>query len=493
MNHPFDPTDRFENRHLGSGTDDRQAMLQSLGVESLDDLTDQVVPETIRLPGPLHLPDALAEHEALDELRALSDQNQVFRSHIGTGYYGTVLPAAIRRNILENPGWYTQYTPYQAEISQGRLEALMNFQTMVADLTGLPMANASLLDEATAAAEAMAMTYAVARGSRNRFIIADDCHPQTIAVCKTRAWSMGITLDVIPAAELTAQPFSDDLCGVLIQYPNTYGAIQDHAALAESVHAAGALLVVATDLLALTLIAPPGQWGGDIAVGSAQRLGFPMGCGGPHAAFIACNEKHVRKMPGRIVGLSIDAQGNPAYRLAIQTREQHIKRDKATSNICTAQVLLAIIASIYAVYHGPQGLRNIADRIARLTACLAAALQNAGVSLQADRFFDTLTLTTPHTADILSRAKQHRVNLRTLEDNRLAVSLDETTSAQDARDLYHVITGQTLVALPAADAHTPRPVDYLTHPVFNSYHTEHELLRYIKRLEGRDLTLNHSA
>ncbi len=501
MTDPLAPADRFEDRHLGSPADERRAMLQTLGVDSLDALTDQVVPEAIRLTQPLDLPAALSEHEALADLRTLASKNKACRSFIGAGYYGTVLPPAILRNILENPGWYTQYTPYQAEISQGRLEALVNFQTMVADLTALPMANASLLDEATAAAEAMAMCYAAGRGKRTTFLVADDCHPQTINVCKTRAWSMGIELRVVDSQQMAngKAQIANDVCGVLVQYPNTYGAINDYGALTEVAHEAGALVVCATDLLALTLITPPGEWGCDIAVGSAQRFGFPMGYGGPHAAFIACTEKHVRKMPGRIVGLSVDAQGNPAYRLAIQTREQHIKRDKATSNICTAQVLPAIVASMYAVYHGPDGLRRIARRVHKLAWLLYDNLQDGAygphecLNSWDGPIFDTVTVKIQDAAAFVAEAAEKGINLRMVDHGRISISLDETSTFDDVKSVLDCFGVPVNNTNPQPSLHGfERESKYLTHPVFNRYHTEHELLRYIKRLEARDLSLTTS-
>ncbi|HEY4330765.1 MAG TPA: glycine dehydrogenase, partial [Phycisphaerae bacterium] len=386
----LDPLDTFPRRHLGSGEADVAAMLQAVGAGSLEELTAQTVPAGIRLKKPLNLPAALGETAALEELWGLANKNKVNRSFIGMGYYDTITPPVILRNILENPGWYTQYTPYQAEISQGRLEALLNFQTMVSDLTGLPVANASMLDEATAAAEAMNMCHSSAAGSgsdRNVFFVSENCHPQTIAVVKTRAKWLGIEIVVGDEGDLFHDSLSlgvspKSLCGILVQYPGTDGRIENYDALTEQAHNDGILVVAACDLLALTLIKPPGEWGGDgadIAVGSAQRFGVPMGFGGPHAAFMACKTEFTRKLPGRIVGISRDVHGNAAYRLAIQTREQHIRREKATSNICTAQVLLAIMAGMYAVYHGPEGLKEIATRIQRFTSILRDSLSKHGL------------------------------------------------------------------------------------------------------------------
>jgi glycine dehydrogenase len=374
------PSDTFVRRHIGPRDEDVAAMLASLGLDSLDALVSQAIPAEIRAEVALDLPDDRGEQEVLATLRRMVSKNQVFRSYIGMGYHDCITPPVIQRNILENPGWYTQYTPYQAEISQGRLEVLLAFQTMVADLTGLPLANASLLDEATAAAEAMAMCMAITRNKKPGFFVADHCHPQTLAVLRTRAEPLGIELAVGKLEELDLA--GGKLAGVLVQYPTTDGRIEDFTALAERVHAAGAMLVVATDLLALTLLRPPGEFGADIALGSTQRFGVPMGYGGPHAAFLSTRDEHKRQMPGRLVGVSRDARGHVAYRLALQTREQHIRRDRATSNICTAQVLLAIMAAMYAMYHGPEGLRRIARRVHGWTAVLARGLEKLGHKLR---------------------------------------------------------------------------------------------------------------
>ena len=404
-------------------------MLSLLGRPSLDALIDEAVPKQIRLPQPLKLPEARGEHEVLGELKTIASQNQVFRSYIGMGYYDCITPAVLQRNILENPGWYTQYTPYQAEIAQGRLEALLNFQTMVTDLTGLDIANASLLDESTAAAEAMTMCHALKDG-RNVFFVSEDCHPQNIDVVKTRAKALGIEVVV---GNHESFKFSDKVFGALVQYPNTYGAIQDYSGFIEQAHAAGAMVTVATDLLALTLLKPPGEFGADIAVGSAQRFGVPLGYGGPHAAFFATRDEFKRQIPGRIVGVSKDSRGKPALRLALQTREQHIRREKATSNICTAQALLANIASMYACYHGPEGLKAIAKRLHGLTALLAAGLRRLNYQISHEPFFDTLkiSLAGRNADEIVKIAESHKVNLRVQDSHWLGTSLDEVSSVSD--------------------------------------------------------------
>ena len=478
-------------------------MLSVVGCNSLDELMEQTIPSDIRLSEPLRLsglPRALSEHEALDRLREMAKKNQVYRSMIGMGYSGTLTPLPILRHILENPLWYTPYTPYQAEISQGRLEALLNFQTMVSDLTALPLANASLLDEATAAAEAMAMCFGIANRRKPVFLVSDQCHPQTLAVVRTRARSMGIDARVV--ADVEAE-LSDQVCGVLLQVPATDGRLVDHAALADRAHEVGALVVAACDLLALTLIQPPGEWGADIAVGNSQRFGVPMGYGGPHAAFMATRDKYARKMPGRIVGVSKDAHGKLGYRLAIQTREQHIRRDKATSNICTSQVLLAVMAGMYAVYHGPQGLRDIARGIHAKARALAAGLERLGHELRSDRFFDTLAVSPArHSADaMLAAAQGRRINLRKLDEETVGIALDETTTWDDLRDLLEIFANgvalgfevEDLVAeLPDQSPIADRQSEYLAHPVFNRYHSEHELLRYITRLQRKDISLADS-
>ena len=493
------PTDTFPRRHIGPDEGEVREMLETLGYRSLEELIEATIPEGIRLRRELRLPAARGEHELLDLLHALASRNEVFRSFIGMGYYDCITPPVVQRNVLENPGWYTQYTPYQAEIAQGRLEALLNFQTMVADLTALPLANASLLDEATAAAEAMGMCRNLVRGRRG-FFVAEDCHPQTIAVVRTRAKPLGIEVHVGPVSSVDVA--GQDLFGVLVQYPATDGRVADHAALAERVHAGGALLVVAADLLALVLLRPPGEFGADICVGSSQRFGVPLGFGGPHAAFLSTRDEHKRQMPGRIVGVSKDRHGRPALRLALQTREQHIRRDKATSNICTAQVLLAVMASMYAVYHGPDGLREIARRVRRLTSVLAAGLRRLGLDPGRDPFFDTLRVRVgARASEVVAAARARRINLRDYGDGSLGVSLDETTLVSDLTLLLECFAGGrapgfAVEELLDVDETYPAPLartsGFLGHDVFNRHHSEHEMLRYLHRLESRDLSLTTS-
>jgi glycine dehydrogenase len=502
------PADTFVRRHIGPSEDEVREMLGFLGLSSLDELADATVPEAIRLRRPLKLGPPRGEHELLAELKAIASRNEVVRSFIGMGYYDTITPPVIQRNILENPGWYTQYTPYQAEIAQGRLEALLNFQTMVSDLTALPLANASLLDEATAAAEAMAMCRSIAGGEKHKFVIDGNAHPQTIAVVRTRARSMGIDLRVSDPADTSTLLADEHTCGVLIQYPGTDGRIFNLDALNDievTVHGYGGLLVMAADLLALTLITPPGELGADIAVGSTQRFGVPVGFGGPHAAYMSTKPEHARKMPGRLVGVSKDSNGNPALRLAIQTREQHIRREKATSNICTAQVLLAVMAGMYAVYHGPHGLRRIAERVHALTLALAAGLERLGHSVGGGPFFDTIRLTPnglPAEA-VIASARSRGYNLRDYGDGSVGISLDEAADRNDVEALIESFSGGATFRLNVdelaeAAAHTgnwqlaTRNSSFLTHPVFNTYHSETELLRYITKLQSRDLSLTHS-
>ena len=480
----------FVRRHIGPSPQELDAMAREIGADSLEALIDQTVPDTIRLRGALSLPAARSEESALRDLQAMMERNELHQSLIGMGYAGCHTPAVIRRNILENPGWYTAYTPYQAEIAQGRLEALLNFQTMVCDLTAMDISNASLLDESTAAAEAMAMAHEIKGGGA--FFVAGDCHPQTIALLHTRAEPLGIRLIVGPLAAFTTEP----VFGALIQYPATDGVIHGLGPIIERIHAAGALAVVAVDLLALTLIKPPGESGADIVVGSAQRLGVPLGYGGPHAAFLATRDEHKRRIPGRLVGVSRDAEGRSALRLTLQTREQHIRREKATSNICTAQVLLAVIASMYAVYHGPVGLKAIATGIHARTTRLAAALKARGWAVQDGPFFDTIRiwLAGDHADDLLAWAETNGVNLRKIDDHAISLSLDETT--EDLSALLPVFDLQA-GDFPAEPAETigaalRRESAFLQHPVFNRYHTETELLRYIRRLESRDLSLTTS-
>src|SRR6059058_1507447 len=498
------PADRFVTRHVGPSPDETRGMLATLGYDSLDAFIDAVIPEDIRLRRPLALPPGRTEREVLQALRGLAAQNQLYRSYIGMGYYHSFTPQVIQRNIVENPGWYTAYTPYQPEIAQGRLEALLNFQTMVADLTALPITNASLLDEATAAAEAMHLTEAVARppaGVTPVFMMADGCHPQTIAVVRTRAEARGVQTVV---ANPTGFEFRPGVIGALLQYPTTDGKIEDYRAVCERAHAVGALVTVATDLLALTLLKPPGEWGADIAVGNSQRFGVPMGYGGPHAAFFATREEHRRYVPGRIIGVSRDASGRPALRMALQTREQHIRREKATSNICTAQVLLAVMASMYAVYHGPEGLRRIAERVHTLAVLLAQAVTRLGYRVVHASFFDTLCVEVESWVlpRLLDAARARRINLRVISPTRIGISLDEATALGDLADLVTAFSLNEVLpfmvedlgakADPSIPESLHRTSSYLTHPVFHRYRSETEMLRYIKRLEARDLSLTTS-
>ena len=490
--------DDFASRHNGPRPADVAAMLATIGYATLDDLIADTVPAGIRLRHPMALPPALPERDALEALRRIASRNQVFRSYLGMGYADCITPPVILRNVIENPGWYTAYTPYQPEIAQGRLEALLNYQTTVGDLTGLPIANASLLDEGTAAAEAMSMTLAVVKhGERPVYLVDRRCHPQTIAVVETRGRWRGIEVRVADPADFA---FGGDVVGALVQYPATDGDVRDFRALCERAHADGALVTAATDLLACTLLTPPGAWGADIAVGNSGRFGVPMGYGGPHAAFFATKDDYRRHLPGRIIGVSRDTDGRMALRMALQTREQHIRREKATSNICTAQVLLAVVAGMYAVYHGPDGLRRIARRVHRLTGRLADAVQRLGFRLAHPTYFDTLAVDVgPARAAIEAAAKQRRLNLRRLSDTRLGVALDETTTPADLADLVEVFAAgaSTTVRLdalddPPADA-IPAPLrrtsGFLEHPTFHRYRAETEMLRYLKRLEDRDLSL----
>ncbi|AHI64695.1 aminomethyl-transferring glycine dehydrogenase [Burkholderia thailandensis] len=497
--------DAFAERHIGPDAASQQAMLDTLGFASRAALIDAVIPASIRraetLPlGPFAQP--LSEAEALAALRELADKNQVFRSYIGQGYYDTHTPAVILRNVLENPAWYTAYTPYQPEISQGRLEALLNFQQMVADLTGLEISNASLLDEATAAAEAMTLLQRVGKPQSNVFYVADDVLPQTLEVIKTRAKPIGIEVKSGPAADAAAA----NAFGVLLQYPGANGDVRDYRALADAIHAAGGHVVVAADILALTVLTPPGEWGADVAVGNTQRFGVPMGFGGPHAAYMAVRDEFKRQMPGRLVGVTVDAQGKPALRLALQTREQHIRREKATSNVCTAQALLAIMASMYAVYHGPRGLKTIALRVNRIAALVAAGVKQLGFATVNDTFFDTLTIDTgARTAQIHALANAKRINLRRVSDTRVGISVDETTTRGDLAELLGIFaqaaggTAPDVDALDAGLADTAalpaglqRTSAYLTHHVFNRHHSETEMLRYLRSLSDKDLALDRS-
>ena len=494
--------DHFYERHIGPSPEDQAAMLSTLGYDTLDAFIDAVVPADIRLRERLRIPDAKTEQEALEELRLLASQNQVFRSYLGMGYHDCVTPTVIQRNVLENPGWYTAYTPYQAEIAQGRLEALLNFQTMVSDLTGLEVANASLLDEGTAAAEAMHLTEAVSKHDGKRTYLVDvGCHPQTVAVVRTRAAARGI--DIVVADPGTFR-FGSGVIGALVQYPATDGAIRDFRGLCDTAHTAGALVTVATDLLALTLLTPPGEWGADIAVGNSQRFGVPLGYGGPHAAFFATKDEYKRHLPGRIIGVSKDRAGRLGLRMALQTREQHIRREKATSNVCTAQVLLAVTAAMYAVYHGPEGLQRIARRVHAYTTALATALQRMGYRIVHSQYFDTLAVEVG--ADVMTRimdaARAKQINLRTLSQTppRIGVALDETVTDADVSDVIAAFAtgtesgaGRPSGAIRAGDSAIPqalaRTTPFCTHPVFNTHHSETEMLRYLKKLEDRDLSL----
>src|SRR5436190_814979 len=487
----------FARRHIGPDAVEVCRMLRDIGFESLDSLVDAAVPKNIRLDRELDLPKAKSETEALAELRAISRKNKVSRSFIGCGYSDCITPPVIQRNILENPGWYTAYTPYQAELAQGRLEALLNFQTMITDLTGLEIANASLLDEATAAAEAMALCHAVVP-NRKTFFVADNCHPQTIAVVQTRSKPLGITIKI---GDYSRFKFDDNIFGALVQYPATDGAIYDYTDFIKGAHDAGALVLVAADILALTLLKPPGEFGADVAFGNTQRFGVPLGFGGPHAAYFATRDQYKRHMPGRLVGVSHDAEGRPAYRLALQTREQHIRRDKATSNICTAQVLLAVIASMYAVYHGPGGLSAIAERVHRLTSQLADGLRTLGLKITHENFFDTIRVEVESSALTLEHAQKADCDLRPLGPRAVGISFDETTTPRDLELLMSIFRGTTVRDFADDDMGEPpiripqsaiRTSEFLTHPVFNTHDTETEMLRYLKKLESCDLSLTTS-
>jgi glycine dehydrogenase len=490
----------FRARHIGLDAADERHMLDAIGEASCQSLIEGIVPASIARREAMKLPSPISEAAALAELKEIASQNRLLKSFIGQGYHGTHTPGVILRNILENPAWYTAYTPYQAEISQGRMEALVNFQTMICELTGMPIANASLLDEATAAAEAMTLARRTSTSTSRVFLADGRCHPQTLEVLETRARPLGIEIQVGSVGDLLDH---HDCFGVLVQYPATDGQLVDWRGLAERVHAKQAVLCVATDLLALTLLVPPGDWAADIVVGTTQRFGMPMGCGGPHAAFFACRDAFKRSMPGRLVGVSIDAEGRPAYRLALQTREQHIRREKATSNICTAQVLPAVVASMYAVYHGPAGLTRIAQRIAAYTAVLADGLKRLGVTIRHAHAFDTLALDTgDRTAALAARARDLGMNLRVLDARTLSISLDETTTRDDLLRLWTVFAapGQSLPDLaayergiePLIPAGLRRTSDFLTHPVFNTHHSETSMLRYIRSLSDRDLALDRS-
>jgi len=486
----------FTQRHIGPNPDDVKQMLDILGLSNLDDLIDKTVPQAIRFHQTLNLPAAQSEYAALAKLKQIADKNQVYRSFIGMGYYDCITPTVIQRNILENPGWYTAYTPYQPEIAQGRLEALLNFQTMIIDLTGLEIANASLLDEGTAAAEAMSMSYGVCKNKSHNYFVSSECHPQTIDVLQTRAKPLGINIII---GDHQTFDFSETIFGAILQYPATDGTIYDYCDFITKSHAQGALVTVAADPLSLLLLTPPGELGADIAVGSTQRFGIPLGFGGPHAAYFATKEEYKRLVPGRIVGVSKDVNGKPALRLALQTREQHIRRDKATSNICTAQVLLAVMASMYAVYHGPDGLKQIAQNIHELTATLAAGLKKLDYKISSENFFDTLRVELGNTKleAILDAANERNINLRIFDNSTVGISLDETTTETDLIDLWQIFALKdelpfTVGELPISHSQLSRTSKYLTHPVFNRYHSETELLRYLHQLESKDLSLTTS-
>ncbi len=494
-------TDTFVRRHIGPDEAEVRQMLDALGYDSLDALVDATVPESIRLRRPLALGPERSEYELLAELREMVSKNRVFRSFIGMGYHDCIVPPVIQRNVLENPGWYTQYTPYQAEIAQGRLEALLNFQTVVVDLTGLPVANASLLDEGTAAAEAMAMAYGIAGAEdRSTFFVSRDCHPQTVELVRTRARARGFEVLV---GDHDAFDFATPVFGVLLQYPASDGGVADYQPFAQRAREEGAVVVVAADLLSLTLLTPPGEWGADMVVGTTQRFGVPMGYGGPHAAFFACRDEYKRQIPGRIIGVSSDAKGNPALRMALQTREQHIRREKATSNICTAQVLLAVMAGMYAVYHGPAGLREIGERVHLLAAMLAEGAKRLGYRVVHETFFDTVRIDVGTRADtVLAAARDRGINLRRFDDTSVCVALDETAGVEDLAGVLEALGRGSKPGfavddlVDAADTGIPAPFartgGYLAHPVFNRYHSETEMLRYIRTLESRDLSLTHS-
>ncbi|HEY0846927.1 MAG TPA: aminomethyl-transferring glycine dehydrogenase [Noviherbaspirillum sp.] len=489
----------FIERHIGPGEAERQAMLSTLGFESMETLIDRVVPAAILTHEPLQLEDARSEPEVLAELHAIASRNQVFKSYIGMGYYNTHTPTVILRNLLENPAWYTAYTPYQPEISQGRLEALLNFQTMVSDLTGMEIANASLLDEATAAAEAMTFCQRVSKSKSKVFFVSKECLPQTVDVVRTRAEPIGVEVVI---GDHRTELANRECFGVLLQYPTLDGEIHDYAETVAQAHAKNALVVVAADLLALTVLTPPGEFGADVAIGSAQRFGVPLGYGGPHAAYFATRDANKRLMPGRVVGVSIDSHGDKAYRLALQTREQHIRREKATSNVCTAQVLLANIASMYAVYHGPHGLKTIAQRVHRLTTTLAEGLRKLDFNVPTSSFFDTIVVRTgARTQEIHAAARKQSINLRVIDNEAVGVSLDETTTLEDVETLWAIFAGTNAVpsfadceaaAVDRIPASLARTSAYLTHPVFNTHHSETQMLRYLRALSDKDLALDRT-
>ncbi len=495
-------TDKFVNRHNGPRANDVKVMLSKIGAKSIDELIDQTIPAAIRLKAPLSLEAGMTEYNYHKHLRAIASKNKVFKTYIGLGYNNTIIPPVVQRNVLENPGWYTAYTPYQAEIAQGRLEALLNFQTMIMDLTGMEIANASLLDESTAAAEAMTMLFSSrsreqVKNGATKFFVSNECYPQTIDLLKTRSAPLGIVLEIgdWKTAQLDASVY-----GLILQYPTVDGKVNDYATFVKDAKANGTAIAVAADILSLVLLTPPGEWGADVVFGNTQRFGVPMGYGGPHAAFFACREEYKRIIPGRIIGVSVDAQGNPALRMALQTREQHIRRDKATSNICTAQALLAIMASMFAVYHGPEGINGIAQQVHLSAVALAAELKKLGYTVDNDAFFDTIKISGTDNAKIKQLAEAAEINFRYANDG-IAISLDQTTDADDlnaiidifakaANKLGSKVTQQIIFS--QKSSLTYRKSEILTHPIFNSYHSESEMMRYIKRLENKDLSLTHS-
>ncbi|MBL7890094.1 MAG: aminomethyl-transferring glycine dehydrogenase [Bacteroidia bacterium] len=495
-------TDKFVNRHNGPRANDVTAMLAKIGAGSVDELINQTIPSAIRLKAPLNLPKGMSEYAYHKHLRTLASKNKVFKTYIGLGYNNTIVPPVVQRNILENPGWYTAYTPYQAEIAQGRLEALLNFQTMIMDLTGMEIANASLLDEATAAAEAMTMLFSnrsrdQIKNGANKFFVSNECFPQTIDLLKTRSTPLGIELVI---GDWKTQTLDASVYGVLLQYPTVDGKVNDYAEYVKNIKSNGVAVAVAADVLSLVLLTPPGEWGADVVVGNTQRFGVPMGYGGPHAAFFACREEYKRIIPGRIIGVSVDAQGNPALRMALQTREQHIRRDKATSNICTAQALLAIMASMYAVYHGPEGLRGIAGQVHLTAVTLATELKKLGYNVEEGSFFDTIKVVGTDNAKIKELAEKAQINFRYTE-GAITISVDQTTDADDVNAVLSVFasaSGKTAVSvseetiLAQKSSLVKRKSAILSHPIFNIYHSESEMMRYIKRLENKDLSLTHS-
>ena len=495
-------TDKFVNRHNGPRENDVKAMLAKIGAKSVDELIDQTIPAAIRLKKPLNLSAGMTEYNYHKHLRAIASKNKIFKTYIGLGYSNTIIPPVVQRNVLENPGWYTAYTPYQAEISQGRLEALLNFQTMIMDLTGMEIANASLLDEATAAAEAMAMLFSnrnrdQVKNGANKFFVSNECYPQTIDLLKTRSTPLGIELVI---GDWKSAKLDGSVYGAILQYPTIDGKVNEYADFVKNAKANGIAIAVAADILSLVLLTPPGEWGADVVVGNSQRFGVPMGYGGPHAAFFACREEYKRIIPGRIIGVSVDAQGNPALRMALQTREQHIRRDKATSNICTAQALLAIMASMYAVYHGPDGIKGIAQQVHLSAVALAAELKKLGYGIENDSFFDTIKITGTDNAKVKQLAEAASINFR-YTDTGISIAVDQTTDADDLNAIIDIFAKaankagskltQELVFSQKPNI-TVRKSTILTHPIFNTYHSESEMMRYIKRLENKDLSLTHS-